>query len=54
MYPYIAGTDTEFKMNLALNIQNFEFDANMLQNIMECNEKFTPSFQKWLLQKNCK
>lgn len=54
MYPYIAGTDTEFKMNLALNIQNFEFDANMLQNIMECNEKFTPSFQKWLLQKFCK
>lgn len=48
MYPYISGTDTEFKMNFIVNLPNFTIE--MFQEIMECNEKYTPSFKKWLLQ----
>lgn len=47
-YPYIAGTDTEFKINFLVNIQNFS--KKELQEFMEGDENYTPEFKKWLLQ----
>ncbi len=45
--PYIAGTDTDFKINFIVNFQ--EFTMEMLRD-MVCNKKYTSDFRNWLLQ----
>ncbi len=47
-YPYVAGTDTEFKMNFLVKLEKSSKEE--LQELMESDEYYTPEFKKWLMQ----
>lgn len=47
IYPYIAGTDTEFKMKFLENFPKVSFE--MFQEISRNEKKYTAKFREWLL-----
>lgn len=46
VYPYIAGTDTEFKINLLKNFPKVSIE--MFQSIFKNENKYTSKFREWL------
>lgn len=46
VYPYIAGTDTEFKINLLKNFPKVSIE--MFQSIFKNENKYTSKFKEWL------
>lgn len=50
-YPYIAGTDTKFKMKFLENFPKVSF--KMLQEISQNEGQYTAEFREWLLNNLC-